>query len=110
MSGTLSPTWTMRRSFLMSLCAKSKPWTIRGNGRGDEEPGPGHPCGHRCRAPGRRASGPRLGRAVNDRGLALGDWESIFARMANEVRALVARRSSGRPIRVELSAGELLDK
>jgi tetratricopeptide (TPR) repeat protein len=40
----------------------------------------------------------------------LGDWPTVFGRMAGELRALVAGRAGRRPIRVEVSAGELLDK
>ncbi len=40
----------------------------------------------------------------------LGDWATVFQAMAAELRPLVARHQAGRPIQVEVSAGELLDK
>jgi hypothetical protein len=40
----------------------------------------------------------------------LGDWDSVFARMVDEVRRLVAQKLRSGPVRAEVSAGELLDK
>jgi hypothetical protein len=40
----------------------------------------------------------------------LGDWDGLFARIAAEVEALIARRGQPRPIHVELSPGELIDR
>jgi len=40
----------------------------------------------------------------------VGDWDTVFARMAEEVRKLAAQKAGYCPVRVEVSAGELFDK
>jgi tetratricopeptide (TPR) repeat protein len=39
-----------------------------------------------------------------------GDWEGVFARMADELRRLLADRRAAAPVLVEMSPGELLDR
>jgi hypothetical protein len=41
---------------------------------------------------------------------ALGDWEGVFERMAAELRRLVEARRGAGVVRVEVSAGELVDR
>jgi hypothetical protein len=40
----------------------------------------------------------------------LGDWDAVFARMADEMRRLAAQKAGGHPVNVEVSFGELFDK
>jgi hypothetical protein len=40
----------------------------------------------------------------------VGDWETLFARMAKEIQQLAADKNKGRTVRLEVSPGEWLDR